>query len=149
MILCDRFVLGTLRDAVAGRWPIVPRVTRWSEATEDISAFRRLVADGPLSIAPECRALAVVRSLLGDRGRATIRGRYASRRSDTAGPVTTWRSPGVLAAGAVVRSSGRPRRPLALPGGGLKTKIGGIRELEWEDGASPDPWGDSNPRPPA
>ena len=68
MILCDRFVLGTLRDAVAGRWPIVPRVTRWSEATEDISAFRRLVADGPLSIAPECRVLAGVRSLLGDRG---------------------------------------------------------------------------------
>ena len=47
VIYCDRFALGTLKDAVAGRWPIVDRVARWSEATEDISGFRRLVADGP------------------------------------------------------------------------------------------------------
>ena len=51
-IYCDRFALGTLKDAVAGRWPVVDRVTRWSEATDDISGFRRLVADGPLSFAP-------------------------------------------------------------------------------------------------
>ena len=49
---CDRFMLGALEDAVAGRWPVVPRVTRWSEATDDISGFRKLVADGPLSITP-------------------------------------------------------------------------------------------------
>ena len=60
VIYCDRFILGTLEDAVAGRWPVVPRVTRWSEATEDIAAFRRLAADGPLSIVPEGRALARV-----------------------------------------------------------------------------------------
>ena len=59
-IYCDRFALGTLKDAVAGRWPVVDRVVRWSEATEDIAGLRRLVADGPLSIAPECRALARV-----------------------------------------------------------------------------------------
>ncbi len=57
---CDRFLLGTLQDAVAGRWPVVDRVVTWSEATVDITAFRRLVADGPLSIAPEARALARV-----------------------------------------------------------------------------------------
>ena len=28
---------------------IVPRVTRWSEATADITALRRIVRDGPLS----------------------------------------------------------------------------------------------------
>ena len=59
-MLSDRFHLGAMQDAVAGRWPVVPRVVRWSEATEDISAFRRLVADGPLSIVPECRSLARV-----------------------------------------------------------------------------------------
>ena len=58
VIFCDRFALGTLKDAVAGRWPIVDRVARWSDATEDISGFRRLVADGPLSIAEVCRGLA-------------------------------------------------------------------------------------------
>ena len=60
VVYCDRFMLSTLQDAVAGRWQIVPRVTRWSEATEDIAAFRRLVHDGPLSITPECRALALL-----------------------------------------------------------------------------------------
>ena len=57
-IYCDRFAIGTLKDAVAGRWPIIDRVARWSEATEDVAGFRRLVADGPLSIAEECRGLA-------------------------------------------------------------------------------------------
>ena len=28
VIYCDRFALGTLNDAVAGRWPIVDRVAR-------------------------------------------------------------------------------------------------------------------------
>ena len=60
VLFCDRFMLGTLQDVVAGRWPVVSRVTRWSEATEDIAAFRRLAADGPLSITKECRALARV-----------------------------------------------------------------------------------------
>ena len=57
-IYCDRFVLGELTDAVAGRWPIVPRVTRWSEASNDIAGFRALVKDGPLSITAESKALA-------------------------------------------------------------------------------------------
>ncbi|MDE0452911.1 MAG: hypothetical protein OXI90_14250 [Gammaproteobacteria bacterium] len=52
VMYCDRFLIGTLKDAVAGRWQVVDRVTRWSEATEDIAGFRRLTADGPLSIVP-------------------------------------------------------------------------------------------------
>ena len=60
VIFCDRFNIGSLHDAVAGRWPVEPRITRWSEATEDISGFRRLVADGPLSIDPASRNLARV-----------------------------------------------------------------------------------------
>ena len=60
VIYCDRFSLGALKDAVAGRWPIVDRVARWSEATEVIAGFQRLVADGPLSVEEECWALARV-----------------------------------------------------------------------------------------
>ena len=59
-VVCDRFLINTLRDAARGRWRISPRRTRWSEATEDIAAFRTLALDGPplLSITPESRALA-------------------------------------------------------------------------------------------
>ena len=58
--VCDRFLINTLRDAAAGRWRISPRRTRWSEATEDIAAFRDISLDGDprLSITPESRALA-------------------------------------------------------------------------------------------
>ena len=56
-IYCDRFLEGQLRDAVRGRCPVVLRATRWSEATEDISAFHRMAADGPLSIHEPCRKL--------------------------------------------------------------------------------------------
>ena len=109
-MICDRFILGGLRDAVAGRWPIVPRVTRWSEATEDISGFRRLVADGPLSVVPECRALvlsalsqATVQS--DDQGSVRLqKKRHGRSRDDVA-------VAGVLAAGAMVRELGRSRRP--------------------------------------
>ena len=110
-IYADRFVLGTLKDAVAGRWPIVDRVARWSEATEDIAGLRRLVADGPLSIAPECRALArvglsqaVVHS--DDQGSVRLaKRRHGRSRDDVA-------AAGVLAAGALARvlAKGTPRR---------------------------------------
>ena len=108
-IYCDRFLLGRLRDAVAGRWPIVERVVRWSEATEDITAFRRLVFDGPLSIVPECRSLArvslsqaVVRG--DDQGSVRlVKRRHGRSRDDVAVCAT-------LSAGALVRSLTRPRR---------------------------------------
>ena len=113
VIYCDRFMLGTLIDAAAGRWPVVPRVTRWSEATEDIAAFRRLVADGPLSIAVEGRALARVglseaSVLSDDQGSVRLVKRRASRSRDDVAVGA------VLAAGALVRMLGRQpqRRPL-------------------------------------
>ena len=111
-IYCDRFALGTLKDAVAGRWPIVDRVARWSDATEDISGFRRLVADGPLSIAEESRALArvglsqaVVHS--DDQGSVRLaKRRHGRSRDDVA-------ASGVLACGALARSLAQgPPRPL-------------------------------------
>ena len=55
-IICDRFKLSALRDAV-NFCPIRDRVTRWSEATEDVVALRRGVADGPLQVAPCSQSL--------------------------------------------------------------------------------------------
>ena len=102
-IYCDRFALGTFRDVVAGRWPIVDRVARWSSATEDIAGFRKLVADGPLSIAPHCRDLA--RAGLGqavvatdDQGSVRLqKRRYNASRDDVP-------AAGVLACGALARA---------------------------------------------
>ena len=106
-VYCDRFMLGQLRDAVRGRWPIVARQTRWSEATEDISAFRQLVADGPLSIVEKCRALAVVSLSQAavhsdDQGSVRLRKRAHGRSRDDVAVAA------VLAAGAVVRLARRP-----------------------------------------
>ena len=58
VIYCDRFLLETLLDVLPANWNLIERKTRWSEATEDISGFRRLIADGPLSIVEQCRTLA-------------------------------------------------------------------------------------------
>ena len=50
VIVCDRFRGAETLDAVRGRCPVMRRVSRWSEASEDIQAFRRAVRDGPLSL---------------------------------------------------------------------------------------------------
>ena len=49
LVICDRFKLPELQDVVKG-CRIEPRVTRWSEATADILALRKLVRDGPMAI---------------------------------------------------------------------------------------------------
>ena len=50
VIVCDRFRMPELVDAVDARCPVMPRAQRWSEASEDITAFRRFIRDGPLSL---------------------------------------------------------------------------------------------------
>ena len=109
LILCDRFAVGTLRDAVARRWPIKERVTRWSEATEDIAAFRQMVQDGPLAVAEECRALASVSiaqaAVKADDSGSVRLVKRAGRRSRDDVAVA-----GTLAAGEIVRRAGRPKR---------------------------------------
>ena len=106
-ILLDRFLFNTLRDIVGGRWPITKRVTRWSEATEDIAAFRSMVADGPMSIVPEGRALArmslsqaAVRS--DDQSSVRLVKRRHSRSRDDLAVA------GTLAAGEFVRRTAKP-----------------------------------------
>ena len=115
-VYCDRFAIGTFKDVVAGRWPVVDRVARWSSATEDISGFRRLVEDGPLSIAEHCRDLArlglsqaVVIS--DDQGSVRLqKRRHGASRDDVA-------AAGVLAAGALARVlARRPARGIRYLG---------------------------------
>ena len=110
-IYCDRFLVGSLRDAVRGRAPIVERATRWSAATEDIAAFRRLTLDGPLAIVPECRPLMRV-ALAGaavksdDQGSIRlVKQRQRRCRDDCAVAA-------VISAGAWARSMAKPRRVL-------------------------------------
>ena len=55
-IVCDRFRLPELRDAAPGI-RLFPRVSRWSESTQDISALRRLALDGDLGVEPASRGL--------------------------------------------------------------------------------------------
>ena len=56
-ILCDRFRLKELEDTVKNGVRLEPRVTRWSESSEDIRALRRGCKDLGWTVAPECRAL--------------------------------------------------------------------------------------------
>ena len=52
-IVCDRFRLAELQDAVQGECGIEPRVSRWSEASFDIRSLRQLAQDGPISLCPD------------------------------------------------------------------------------------------------
>ena len=109
-VVCDRFRLGELLDAVDG-CPTLPRVSRWSEASFDIRALRKAAQDGPLSVAESSRpllaaslAVAMVRG--DDQGNTRLTKRAANNESrDDVGAAL------VLAAGSYARSlEGRPRR---------------------------------------
>ena len=56
VVICDRFRLPELQDTGRGI-KIVPRIARWSEASEDIRALRKLAGDGPLSVDAGSRSL--------------------------------------------------------------------------------------------
>ena len=111
-IVCDRFKLDVLRDAVGAGVPIVDRVTRWSSATEDIQALRKIALDGPLSVEAGSRDLltaslgaAMVKT--DDQGsvRLAKKGTNNTARDDVAAALT-------LAAGSFVREPPVARRRL-------------------------------------
>ena len=57
-IICDRFRLPELQDTLRGLGIFLePRVTRWSEASEDIRTLRKMAKDGPLSVDKDSRSL--------------------------------------------------------------------------------------------
>ena len=111
-VLCDRFRLPELHDVVRGAVPLFPRISRWSESSEDIRALRKIAADGPLAVAPESRglltaSLAVAMVANDDAGNVRMqkRGTNNQARDDVAAAA-------VLAAGSWVRSPPVPRRRL-------------------------------------
>ena len=57
-VICDRFRLAELLDHARGI-QVVPRITRWSEASSDIRALRKLFMDGPIVPAMASRALLI------------------------------------------------------------------------------------------
>ena len=107
-IICDRFKLPELRDAVRGTVKLVDRVTRWSDATADIGALRKMALDGPLACAPSSRPL-LIASLAAttvkndDQGsvRLVKSSTNNTRRDDVSAAL-------VLAAGSLQRNLARP-----------------------------------------
>ena len=107
-VVCDRFRLGELQDAVQGSTRIEPRVTQWSTASADIRALRRIARDGPLSIVEAARPLlvaslsaALVKNDDAGNSRLVKRSRDNRARDDVAAALT-------LAAGAYDRASAQP-----------------------------------------
>ena len=112
-LVCDRFRLSELQDAVGGACVMEPRVVRWSEAASDIRALRQIFRDGPASIEETARPLlmaslsaAYVKS--DDQGncRLSKRGKDNQARDDVAAALT-------LAAGAFARAGEAPVRELS------------------------------------
>ena len=107
-VICDRFRLGELQDCVNGT-PVVPRVSRWSEAAFDIRSLRKLAADGPLTVAEPSRlllaaSLSVALVKNDDQGNTRLAksGTNNAARDDVAAAL-------VLVAGAYARSMEKPR----------------------------------------
>ena len=110
VIFCDRFRLAELRDVVNGT-QVVPRISRWSEASEDIRAVRKLALDGPLACEESSRGLltaslaaAMVKPDDAGNVRLVKRGTNNTGRDDVAAAL-------ILAAGALSRAPA-PRRRL-------------------------------------
>ena len=56
-VLCDRFRLAELEDAIGTDTTVEPRVSRWSEASADIRALRGYAKDGPFAVPESDRPL--------------------------------------------------------------------------------------------
>ena len=110
VVVCDRFRLAELQDAGRGI-PILPRVARWSEASEDVRSLRKMAADGPLACEAASRSLltaslaaATVKS--DDQGSVRlVKSTNNTARDDVAAAL-------VLAAGESARRDAHPPRPL-------------------------------------
>ena len=76
-LICDRFRLPDLQDAIGDACPVEPRVTRWSEAAADVRALRQFAKDGPFAIPERDRpllaaSLAVTQVKSDDQGNTRI-----------------------------------------------------------------------------
>ena len=101
MIFADRARVGELMDEATCE--VVPRVTRWFGASEDIRALRKQVLDGPLSVEGAsipllAQSVAVTMVKGDDQGNTRIvKSRNNTARDDVA---AAW----ALAAGALARA---------------------------------------------
>ena len=112
-LICDRFRLGELQDAVNRTCPVEGRVTRWSEAASDIRSLRKGVRDGPFSIDEGSRALLIASLSVAyikndDQGNTRLAkdGKHNRARDDVAAAL-------LLVAGAFERASSAPVRKLS------------------------------------
>ena len=110
LLLSDLMRSAEVKDAVNGT-PYSIRRGRWSEATEDINALRRLVEDGPLAVAENSRPLLAaslaVTTVKPEHEHGTMRlvkSRNNTARDDVAAAL-------VLGAGALARALARPSGP--------------------------------------
>ena len=83
-IICDRFRLAELQDEIGPSGPFIEaRQTRWSEASEDIRALRKMTKDGPLSVETgiEIHPASIPLGRLSSK--MTIRGSFRLRQEET------------------------------------------------------------------
>ena len=115
-VVCDRFRVSELKDAIGNAASIEARVSQWSESSHDIRALRKMVSDGPLSVAEGrellSASLAVAATKTDQSGNVRlVKKNNNTARDDVAAAL-------ILAAGAHARMAARPRRPrrVALAG---------------------------------
>ena len=103
VIICDRFRLAELEDAIGNKARLEPRVSRWSEAAFDIRALRQMALDGGLAVDADSQALlatslstATVKADDAGSFRLVKKGTNNTARDDVAAAL-------VLAAGALAR----------------------------------------------
>ena len=113
LVVCDRFRLAELQDAIKNQARLETRITRWSEASFDIRALRKLAKDGPLSVDPDSRMLiatSLSRAEVKNDDAGSVRmvkhGTHNEARDDVAAALT-------LAAGALERNP-KPRSVRSL-----------------------------------
>ena len=106
-VVADRFRISELADA--GLHGLEPRMTRWSESSEDIRALRKMAKDGPLAVDPASQplleaslAVAMVKNDDSGNVRPQKRGSNNTSRDDVAFALT-------LGAGAHQRRSKAPK----------------------------------------
>ena len=107
-VVADRFRMLELTDSIGSTCTIEPRVSQWSESSFDIRALRKLVSDGPLSVADGrellSSSLAVAQVRNDESGNVKIiKQANNTARDDVAAALT-------LAAGAHARLTAKPSR---------------------------------------
>ena len=90
-VICDRFRMLELTDSIGSTCTIEPRISQWSESSFDIRALRKLVSDGPLSVADGRELLSA--SLAVAQVKNDESGNVRIIKQNEIAPVMTWPPP--------------------------------------------------------